>query len=206
MTSPYYWQDAIAYLSEQDAIMAQLIATYYDESLTNYHNPFYTLMRAIVGQQISVKAADAIWGRLELNIQTFSPETFLGIEETQLRQWGLSRHKISYITNIAYGFKDGTLTPHLWSQMSDQEVAKQLISIKGIGRWTAEMFLIFHLHRPDIFPIADLGLINAINCYYTKKSPLSKTDILELSQQWKPYRTVATWYLWRSLDPVPVQY
>lgn len=206
MTPPPYWQDAIAYLSDQDEIMAQLITTYCDETLMNYHNPFYTLMRAIVGQQISVKAADAIWARLELNIQTFSPQKLLEIDETQLRQWGLSRQKISYITNIAHGFEDGIFTPHLWSTMSDQEVANQLISIKGIGRWTAEMFLIFHLHRPDIFPIADLGLINAVNCHYSQESSLSKQSILDLSQQWKPYRTVATWYLWRSLDPVPVQY
>ncbi|XHU96310.1 MAG: DNA-3-methyladenine glycosylase 2 family protein [cyanobacterium endosymbiont of Rhopalodia gibba] len=206
MNPPPYWQDAIIYLSDKDKIIAQLITTYQNESIINHHNPFYTLVRAIIGQQISVKAADSIWRRLELNIPIFSPKKILEIDKNQFKEWGLSRQKINYITNIANGFKDGPLTPNLWLHMSDKEVSKQLISIKGIGQWTAEMFLIFHLHRSDIFPITDLALINVINYLYSKKSSLSKADIIDLSQQWRPYRTVATWYLWRSLDPVPVQY
>jgi DNA-3-methyladenine glycosylase II len=201
--TPPYWQDATIYLSKTDEIIAQLIASYPDEVLKNHHNPFHTLMRAVVGQQISVKAADAVWQRLEGQLETISPPQFLAVGEDALRQCGLSRQKISYLTAVARAFEEGILTPTTWQKMSDDEVVRQLVGIRGIGKWTAEMFLIFHLHRPDVLPLADLGLLNAIQRHY---GSLSKTEILALSQRWQPYRTVATWYLWRSLDPVTVQY
>jgi len=206
INSPLYWQEAKKHLSIQDTIIAGIIASYPHDILLNYHNPFYTLTRAIVGQQISVKAADAIWQRLENLLTSFEPEYYLKIYSEDLRQIGLSRQKISYIANIAQAFSDKTLTPNQWDEMDDKDIAEQLMSIKGIGRWTAEMFLIFHLHRPNILPLSDLGLLNAINQHYGKNKSLSKADILELSKLWQPYCTVATWYLWRSLDPVPVQY
>ncbi len=137
---------------------------------------------------------------------TISPQHYLATDEIALRQCGLSRQKISYITNIAKAFETGVLDPSTWTWMSDVEVTSELTSIKGIGPWTAQMFLIFHLHRKDVFPLADLGLINAIQRHYGQSQPLTKDQIQELSHQWKPYRTVATWYLWRSLDPLPVQY
>jgi DNA-3-methyladenine glycosylase II len=201
--TPSYWLDAINYLSTQDAILANLIKNYPNCLLKNHHNPFHTLTRAIVGQQISIKVADVIWSRLEGKLKSISPEHFLALEEEALRECGLSRQKINYITNVAIAFEQNILTPEQWQEMSDTEVMKQLTSIKGIGQWTAEMFLIFHLHRPDIFPLADLGLINAIKLHYGE---MSKSEIKAFSQQWQPYRTVATWYLWRSLDPVTVQY
>ncbi len=206
MSIPVYWHDALVYLSAQDKRLAALIAAYPDSTLLNHHNPFHTLTRAIVGQQISVKAADAVWLRLESLLDAISPQQYLKLSEEELRNCGLSRQKIAYITNIALAFTDQTLKPQDWPTMDDEAVVKQLTQIKGIGRWTAQMFLIFHLHRPDVLPLADLGLISAINLHYGKGNNLSKAEIIELSQQWKPYRTVATWYLWRSLDPVTVQY
>ena len=203
MTSPSYWQDAITYLSAKDQILAKLIYQYRDETLVNLGNPFQTLIRAIIGQQISVKAAETIWQRLKQNLTTISPANFLLLSEQELKECGLSRQKISYITNIANAFEDGILIPNQWQEMSDQEVVRQLIQIKGVGQWTAEMFLIFYLHRSDIFPIADIGLINAVQLHYGDST---KAEIIYRSQQWRPYRTVASWYLWLSLDPVIVQY
>ena len=160
-------------------------------------------MRAVVGQQISIKAAAVIWQRLESRIEVFSPVYFLRVEEDLLRQCGLSRNKIIYLKAIALAFEEQRLTPDLWRQMSDDEVVKQLLKIKGIGQWTADMFLIFYLNRPDVLPLSDIGLLNGIKHHYGN---LSKAMILERAQIWQPYRTVATWYLWRSLDPEVVQY
>ncbi|MDJ0581639.1 DNA-3-methyladenine glycosylase [Crocosphaera sp.] len=206
MSSPGYWQEAKEYLSLNDAILADIIALYPSETMINYHDAFLTLVKAILGQQISVSAANAIYKRLESLLGEITVENYLERDAQLLRECGLSRQKIAYITNITKGFKNGILTPQSWSDMNDKEVMEQLTSIKGIGPWTAQMFLIFHLHRRDIFPMADLGLINAIQLHYGGEKALSKGEIKELSQGWKPYRTVATWYLWRSLDPVPVQY
>jgi DNA-3-methyladenine glycosylase II len=200
---PSYWQDATNYLTNTDEIISRLIASYPDAVLKNQGNPFHTLTRAVVGQQISVKAADAIWQRLEAQLETISPPQLLTVGEDALRQCGLSRQKISYLTAIALAFEEGTLTPSRWERMSDEEMISQLVAIRGIGKWTAEMFLIFYLNRPDVLPLTDLGLLNAIQLHYGR---LSKSEMLTLSRQWQPYRTVATWYLWRSLDPVTVQY
>lgn len=206
MTCPNYWHKAKEYLAKKDPILGDLITSYPSETMINYHNPFLTLANAIIGQQISVSAATTVSQRLKSLLGEISVENYLKADEESLRKCGLSYRKISYITNIAQAFEEGILTPKNWENMSDQEVIKQLTSIKGIGPWTAQMFLIFHLHRKDIFPMADLGLINAIQLHYSNENPLTKQQIEELSQQWKPYRTVATWYLWRSLDPASVQY
>ncbi len=206
MTCPSYWHDALIYLLKRDETLAKLITAFPDATLINQHNPFHTLMRAIVGQQISVKAADAVWFRLEALLKSISPEAYLGISPEELRQCGLSRQKIAYITHVALAFQDRTLNPENWQTMDDEAVIKQLTAIKGVGLWTAQMFLIFNLHRPNVLPLADLGLINALHRHYGNGQKLSKTDIIRLSQRWEPYRTVATWYLWRSLDPVTVQY
>jgi len=200
---PSYWQDALIHLNAQDEVMAKLIDDYPNDVLQNQGNPFITLMRAVVGQQISIKAAAVIWQRLESRIEVFSPAYFLRVEEDLLRQCGLSRNKIIYLKAIALAFEDQRLTPDLWGQMSDNEVVKQLLQIKGIGQWTADMFLIFYLNRPDILPLSDIGVLNGIKYHYGN---LSKAMILEMAQTWQPYRTVATWYLWRSLDPDVVQY
>ena len=203
MTSPSYWQDAITYLSAKDQILAQLINKYRDELLVNLGNPFQTLIRAVIGQQISVKAAETIWQRLHQKLTTISPRNFLTLSEEELKICGLSKQKMAYITNVANAFEQEILTPNQWQEMSDQEVVRQLIQIKGVGQWTAEMFLIFYLHRGDVFPIADVGLINAVQLHYGDST---KAEIVYRSQQWRPYRTVASWYLWLSLEPVTVQY
>jgi DNA-3-methyladenine glycosylase II len=200
---PSYWQDAVAHLTLRDEVLAGLIVSYGDEVLLSQGSPFQTLIKAVVGQQISVKAAEAIWQRLKRQLETISPKKLLTVEAEQLRQCGLSRQKIDYLTAIARAFEEETLTPSRWSRMSDEEVVSQLVGIRGIGQWTAQMFLIFHLHRPDVLPLSDLGLLNAIRLHY---GSLTKSEILTLSSGWQPYRTVATWYLWRSLDPVAVQY
>ncbi|MDJ0599840.1 MAG: DNA-3-methyladenine glycosylase [Crocosphaera sp.] len=206
MTPPFYWEEAKEYLTANDQVMAGLIVSYPDEAMINYHNPFYTLVKAIVGQQISVKAANAISQRLEKLVGNISPINYLTKDEVALRSCGLSRQKITYITNIAQAFENKIFTPENWNHMTDEEITKQLMAIKGIGPWTAQMFLIFHLHRSDILPLRDLGLIKAIQEHYGTEKSLNSEQIQELSQRWKPYRTVATWYLWRSLDPIPVQY
>ncbi|MDJ0898172.1 MAG: DNA-3-methyladenine glycosylase [Xenococcus sp. MO_188.B8] len=206
MTAPAYWQKATDYLATKDQIIASIIASYPNEVMTNNQNPFSTLVKAIVGQQISIKAAATICQRLEALIGNFATEHYLLAKEDDLRQCGLSRPKIRYITNVANALESGKLTPATWSSMGDDEITKQLMSISGIGTWTAQMFLIFHLHRADILPLGDIGLINAIKLHYGSGQDLSKSEIKQLAQVWQPYRTVATWYLWRSLDPIPVQY
>ena len=206
MTAPAYWYKATDYLATKDQIIASIIASYPNEVMTNNQNPFSTLVKAIVGQQISIKAAATICQRLEALIGNFATEHYLLAKEDDLRQCGLSRPKIRYITNVANALESGKLTPATWSSMGDDEITKQLMSISGIGTWTAQMFLIFHLHRADILPLGDIGLINAIKLHYGSGQDLSKSEIKQLAQVWQPYRTVATWYLWRSLDPIPVQY
>ena len=206
MKNPPYWQEAINYLVNKDPVIASLIATYPNEVILNHQNPFSTLVKAIVGQQISIKAAAAIEERLESLIGNFSTENYLAAKEDKLRQCGLSRPKIRYITNVALALNSGQLTPSTWSSMSDDEIAKQLMSVSGIGTWTAQMFLIFHLNRADIFPQGDAGLLKALQLHYGSEKELSDSEINQIAQVWQPYRTVATWYLWRSLDPIPVQY
>ena len=206
MNSPPYWHEAINYLVTKDRVIASLIATYPNEVMLNHQNPFYTLVKAIVGQQISIKAAAAIFQRLESLIGHFSTEHYLAAKEDELRQCGLSRPKIRYITNVAKALESGQLTPLTWSTMSDEQIAKQLMSVSGIGTWTSQMFLIFHLNRADILPLGDVGLLKAIELHYGFGKQLSDSEIRKIAQVWQPYRTVATWYLWRSLDPISVQY
>mgnify|MGYP005844590589 CR=1 FL=1 len=206
ISSPIYWQQAITYLDSQDRIMSRLIQNYPGENLQNHHNAFYTLARAIVGQQISVKSADAIWSRFAALLPSISAKAYLQLTESQLRACGLSRQKIAYLFNIAIALEEKLLTPKKWDNLSEEEITKELTKIKGIGIWTAEMFLIFHLNRKDILPLGDIGLINAIQLHYSEQEKLSLEEIKQISHTWRPYRTVATWYLWRSLDPVVVQY
>jgi DNA-3-methyladenine glycosylase II len=205
--NPPYWRSAIDYLSDRDDILGKIITRYSgEEGLTNYRDPFRTLVRAVIGQQISVKAADSVWFKLVARVETLSPETLLAVPEEDLRARSLSRQKISYLVAISEAFLNGTYTPDRWAVMSDDEVRLQLIRARGVGNWTAEMFLIFHLNRPDIFPLGDLGLINAIQRAYAGDGSLKLDEIRQLGERWRPYRTVATWFLWRSLDPATIQY
>lgn len=203
----HYWETATKHLTKKDKILGKIIAQYEGELLQPKNDAFYTLARAIVGQQISVKAADTVWGRyaqLTANRGQLSvtPKKVLALKDEQLRACGLSGQKITYMRALADYFK----TPRDFTEMDDDEVIRELTSIKGIGSWTAEMFLIFHLARPDIFPIKDIGVHKAMFLHYHKgeKVPLEKLEAH--AKTWRPYRTVATWYLWRALDPVPVAY
>ncbi len=204
---PEYWPEACAHLSQQDAVLAELITTYPDSILTGRGDAFFTLARAIVGQQISVKAADSIWARFEAQLGSVHPHTILDSHHDDLRAVGLSGQKVTYLNEIATHAANGRLNVEDWHSWDDEAVIKELVKIKGIGRWTAEMFLIFNMLRPDVFPLSDLGLKLAMHKHYNGgEKPESDAFYSDISQNWGPYRTVATWYLWRSLDPVEVVY
>jgi DNA-3-methyladenine glycosylase II len=168
--------------------------------------PFFTLARSIVGQQISVRAAQSIWDRLALAAPAMQPAQILLLDDASLRACGLSTRKVEYIRDLSAKFIDGTLHRAQWNEMDDEEVIAELVKVRGIGRWTAEMFLIFNLLRPDVLPLDDLGLQRATRLHYFRGRTVSAARISKLAQSWSPWRSVATWYLWRSLDPVPVEY
>jgi DNA-3-methyladenine glycosylase II len=203
--NPDYWSKAKRHLVKADPVMAGIIRQYKGEALASRGSAFFSLARAIIGQQISVKAAESIWKKLETGLGgVVLPAIVLTQPDEILRSFGLSGQKVVYIKELSGFFS--TRKRYNWHKKTDSEVITDLISIKGIGKWSAEMFLIFHLMRPDIFPIADLGLRKAIEKHYNNSEKMTLADMVDVSQQWQPYRTVATWYLWRSLDPVPVEY
>src|SRR5690606_9887862 len=162
-------------------------------------DPFLTLARAIVGQQISVKAAQSVWDRLAACVGEVTPERILAKERAQLRACGLSDRKTEYIADLAQHFADGTIHVQRWPAMSDEEIIAELVQVRCMGRWTAESFLIFNLLRPDVFPLDDLGLQKAIRVSYFRKRPVALGRMRRLGESWRPWRSVATWYLWRSL-------
>lgn len=206
LTLPPYWHEAKACLTKQDPIMGKIITHYHGhEGMRSRGDALQTLLRSIVGQQISVKAADAVWGRFHALYPngtvtaaatvTFSPEALRGV--------GLSRQKVKYVLGTAEAFLTGTVHPKAWENWDDEDIIKELIQLPGIGRWTAEMFLMFYLLRPDVLPVADLGIQKGYEQHYGQPW---KPNLTEHAKIWQPYRSVACWYLWRSLDPVPVAY
>ncbi len=204
--TPDYWPDACAHLSKRCKVMKKLIANYPEATLRTRGDPFQTLARAIVGQQISVKAAQSVWDRTVSVVGKIKPANVLAATPEQLREAGNSRQKITYMQDLAAHFVDGRIRPRRWHAMEDEDVIEELTEVKGIGRWTAEMFLIFYLMRPDVFPVDDIGLIRAIEKHFHKGARLSKDEVETYRARWAPWNTVATWYLWRSLDPIPVEY
>ncbi len=203
---PEYWHNAILALSQSDPVMKTLIQTYPGISLESHGNAFATLARSIVGQQISVKAAETVWQRLLLYITEATPDAVLKANTEKLRGCGLSERKVAYLTDLAHKFVSGELDTTLWDSLENEVLIDELMQVKGIGRWTAEMFLIFHLMRPDVMPLDDIGLKRAMEKLYNTNQRLSANDMQKIAIIWAPWRTVATWYLWRSLDPVPVAY
>lgn len=203
---PSYWQSAATALAASDPVMDRLVGRYAGLALVSRGDPFETLARAVVGQQISVKAADCIWRRLMGALPQFNPAALLAASADDLRACGLSARKLEYLSDLAGHFADGRLQPDQWFVMSDAAVIDELTAVRGIGVWTAEMFLIFNLLRPDVWPVDDIGLQKAVAQHYFAGSRLSRKDLLALGERWRPWRSVATWYLWRSLDPVPVAY
>jgi DNA-3-methyladenine glycosylase II len=174
--------------------------------MTQRGEPFFTLARAICGQQISVKAAQSVWNKVLVCVEKISPEEVLKVKRTALRACGLSDRKVEYIADLAQHFVDGQIHLHEWPEMDDEAIIAELVQVRGIGRWTAEMFLMFSLLRPDVLPLDDLGLQKGIRLAYFKNRKISLKRMKKLGESWRPWRSVATWYLWRSLDPVPVEY
>jgi DNA-3-methyladenine glycosylase II len=203
---PDYWDRAKRALARKDPVMAALIRSRPKVFLTRRGEPFVTLARAIVGQQISVKAAQSVWDRVVTCAGAVTPEGVLLKKPSELRACGLSDRKTEYIVDLARRFADGLVHPYRWPEMSDEEVIADLVQVRGIGRWTAEMFLIFSLLRPDVFPLDDLGLQKGIRGAYFRNRRIALKTMAKLGETWRPWRSVATWYLWRSLDPLPVEY
>jgi DNA-3-methyladenine glycosylase II len=203
---PTYWHQACAELGAGDPVMAALIARYPDAILANRGDPFQTLARAIVGQQISVKAADSVWARFAEFAQHVTPRHVATLELGGLAACGLSRRKAEYLRDLAGHFIDGRVEPARWKKMDDEAVIAELVDVRGIGRWTAEMFLIFSLRRPDVWPVDDIGLQKAVALHYLDDARPTPQALREHGVRFAPWRTVATWYLWRSLDPAVVQY
>lgn len=205
MSKPKYWEDAKKYLISKDKKLGKLIVKYPDY-LKSRKDPFFSLCKSIVGQQISVQAANAVWKKLEAKAKKMKPENILKLTTRQLASCGLSRQKIDYLKILARKFHTGEIDIKKLKKMDDDEAIKYLSQVKGIGKWTAEMFLFFNQLRPNIFPIQDIGLLRAISVNYKTSYPPTSKELERYQKKWSPYCTVATWYLWRSIDPVPVNY
>jgi DNA-3-methyladenine glycosylase II len=203
---PEYWDRAKRALARRDPVMGRIMRAHPKIFLARRGEPFLTLARAIVGQQISVKAAQSVWERVVACVGEVTPEKILAKERPVLRACGLSDRKTEYIADLAQHFANGSIHVHRWGAMSDEEIITELAQVRGIGRWTAEMFLIFNLLRPDVFPLDDLGLQKGIRVSYFAGRKVALSTMRRLGERWRPWRSVATWYLWRSLDPLPVEY
>jgi len=204
---PVYWHKAKRILSKNDPVIRKIIKKHKKGFLVTKNNPFFSLCRTIVGQQISTKAADSIWVKFEKKCKKkINPKKILNLKTRDLKGVGLSRQKVKYIKNLAKCFKNKSFNPQEIKKMNDEEATNYISQLKGLGAWSAHMFLMFTLNRPDIFPIKDLGLLKAISKNYRVTYPPSIKFVEKISKKHKPYRTVSTWYLWRSIDPVDVEY
>ena len=202
----HYWNKALIHLKQKDKILAKIILHHKSDYLLISNDKYTSLLRAIIGQQISVKAAHSIWLKFSKKYNKINPKKIADEKNYNLKKLGLSRQKVLYVKNISHYFLENKKRIKNWHQLSDEEVIQDLITIKGIGIWTAEMFLMFSLGRPNIFPINDLGFLKAISINYNKSLPLNKKFLDKLKKKWDPWCSVATWYLWRSIDPIPVNY
>jgi DNA-3-methyladenine glycosylase II len=201
---PGYWHKAKKELSEKDEKLSELIKKYKNLELVSRGDLFYTLIRSIIGQQISVKAASTVWSRLTEKVGEIKPENILSQEFEDLRKCGLSQRKVEYVIGIAESW--GTYSKYQWEEMDDEVLIEKLIQLRGVGRWTAEMILIFTLLRPNVFPIGDIGMIRGIEKVYNSGEKLTNEEIYEISEKWIPWRTVACCYMWSAVDPEPVEY
>jgi len=208
--TPDYWDEACRHLAKRDRVMKKLIPQFGEARLQSRGDAFTTLARSIVGQQISVKAAQSVWDRFAAAVggatTRLLPAAVLALDILTMREAGLSARKSEYLADLARHFESGAVHVKQWQQMDDEAIIDELVAIRGIGRWTAEMFLIFHLMRPNVLPVDDLGLIKGISLNYFSGEPVSRAEAREVGEAWNPYRSVATWYIWRSLDPLPVEY
>jgi DNA-3-methyladenine glycosylase II len=206
MTIPSYWKQASRELAQRDSVLRRLIKIHSGLAMRSRGDAFMTLARSIVGQQISLKAADSVWQKMLSAVPSISAQHIAGADSAKLRNCGLSSNKVLYLQHLAQHFVNGSLNVADWKRLNDDELIAELTQVKGIGRWTAEMFLIFYMMRPDVLPLDDIGLQRAMSMHYNKNRPLSKLKMRAIAIDWTPWRTVATWYLWRSLDPIPVEY
>ena len=204
--TPSYWNDATRDLSIRDPLLKIIIRNHAGPLLQSRGDAFTTLARSIVGEQISVSAAESVWQKLLESVGALGPAAIVRMDPSKLRACGLSTEKSTYLIDLAEHFLDGSLNTADWSNHDDEQLIAELTRVKGVGRWTAEMFLIFFMLRPDILPVDEVGLQRAMSLHYNSGKPLSKLKIRQIALAWQPWRTVATWYLWQSLDPIPVRY
>ena len=204
--APAYWQEACRHLMKRDRVMKKLVPQYAGTCLQSRGDAFITLARSIVGQQISVKAAQSVWDRFEKLPRKMVPAQVLKLKVDDMRAAGLSARKVEYLVDLALHFANNQVHIAEWAEMDDEAILAEMVAIRGIGRWTAEMFLIFHLMRPNVLPLDDIGLQNGISRAYFSGEPVSRSEIREVAASWAPFCSVATWYIWRSLDPLPVSY
>ncbi|MFD2376593.1 DNA-3-methyladenine glycosylase family protein [Ottowia pentelensis] len=204
--TPAYWDAACEHLTRKDRVLRRLIPRFGDACLQSRGDAFVTLARSIVGQQISVKAAQSVWERFEALPRRMTPAAVLKLKVDDMRGAGLSARKVEYLVDLALHFDAGKIHVDDWVAMDDESIIAELVAIRGIGRWTAEMFLMFHLLRPDVLPLDDVGLIKGISTNYFSGEPVSRSEAREVAAGWAPWRSVATWYMWRSLEPLPVAY
>ncbi len=209
-STPELWDEACRHLSKRDRVMRKIIPRFAEGRLESGGDAFTTLARSIVGQQISVKAAQSVWDRFVAltagPAHRLLPAAVLELDAPQIRAAGLSARKVEYLCDLAQHFASASVHVGQWREMDDEAIIDELVAIRGIGRWTAEMFLIFHLLRPNVLPLDDVGLIKGISMNYFSGEPVSRAEAREVGDAWSPYRSVATWYIWRSLDPLPVAY
>ena len=203
---PDYWDEACKHLTRKDRVMKRLISHSDGACLQTRGDAFSTLARSIVGQQISVKAAQTVWDRFALLPRKMNAANVLKLKVDDMRAAGLSARKVEYLVDLSLHFDSGAVRVAAWQEMDDESIITELVGIRGIGRWTAEMFLIFHLMRPNVLPLDDVGLINGISRNYFSGESVSRSDAREVAGAWTPFCSVATWYIWRSLDPLPVEY
>jgi DNA-3-methyladenine glycosylase II len=204
---PSYWHKAKKILSKRDPVLRKIIKKYNKGFLTTKNKPFFSLCRTIIGQQISTKASDSIWSRFEARCKKkITPKTVLKLSSRTLKSAGLSRQKVSYLKNIAKNFKNKYFIIKDLRKMSDNDAIGYITQLKGLGVWSAQMFLMFNLNRADIYPTGDIGLLRAISLNYKTSYPPSKRFLKKISDLHLGYRTVLTWYMWRSIDPVDVEY
>ena len=206
VATPEYWEEACKHLAKKDRVMRRLIPQFGDASLQSRGDAFVTLARSIVGQQISVKAAQSVWDRFAVLPRKMTPANVLKLKVDDMRAAGLSARKVEYLVDLSLHFDGGLLSTAQWTSMGDDAIIDELVAIRGIGRWTAEMFLIFYLLRPNVLPLDDVGLINGISRNYFSGEAVSRSEAREVAAAWAPFCSVATWYIWRSLDPLPVEY
>lgn len=204
--APGYWAEACKHLVRKDRVMKRLIPQLGDTTLQTRGDAFTTLARSIVGQQISVKAAQTVWDRFAALPRCMAPAHVLKLKVDDMRAAGLSARKVDYLVDLALHFDSDQLHVRDWTAMDDDAIIAELVAIRGVGRWTAEMFLIFHLMRPNVLPLDDVGLLKGISQNYFSGDPVSRSEAREVAEAWRPWCSVATWYIWRSLDPLPVVY